>query len=313
MRRVAIVGLVVVAGCSARSVGEQTEAGGDATSETTGTSGEGGTSTTTGDGGTSTDGAGSSTETSTDTGTEEGSDDGTCAFIPCVDVPLFPDTCDVWAQDCPEGFKCSPLFGTVGSGSWDLLGCVPLDPEPAQVGEACEWREGVGDPAGDTCAERALCLELSGGTSECHELCSGSPDMPTCTSIEARCQQSAGWVLNLCSEPCSPLMNDCPGDQLCVPTTVGGALDSFACFPPGSAMPGIDGEACTCANCCAPGHMCVDAATYGPDCTAESCCTALCDLNDDGPQCDGTGQSCVAKFPPSSPTLGNVGACEATP
>ena len=49
---------------------------------------------------------------------------------------LEPFDCDIWAQDCPEGEKCS-AWANDGGGAWNATRCVPVDDDPDQVGEAC--------------------------------------------------------------------------------------------------------------------------------------------------------------------------------
>ena len=53
----------------------------------------------------------------------------------------------------------------------------------------------------------------------------------------------------------------------------------------------------------------IDAASFGPGCESNDCCTELCDLNDTAFTCAGPDQQCVALFDPDDPNFANVGAC----
>ena len=131
---------------------------------------------------------------------------------------------------------------------------------------------------------------------------------PLWPDLETRLQLNGG-VLNLCLPGCSPLVaGSCPVGETCVAAYEGDTLGGFICFPP--AAEGITGESCECANCCAEGNLCTDAATYGPDCAYDLCCTEYCDINDGGFTCAGGGQQCIALFDPNDPNYANVGACQ---
>ena len=121
------------------------------------------------------------------------------------------------------------------------------------------------------------------------------------------CRKLNQGVLNICLTSCNPLLTgECPMGQTCVAAFEGQELDGFICFPP--AAEGVSGDECSCANCCAQGHMCVSAAEYGPGCQFDLCCTEYCDT-EGSDACSGSGQSCVALFDPSTPEVGNVGQC----
>ena len=74
------------------------------------------------------------------------------------------DTCDVWAQDCGHGQKC-----TILSDGWP--GCVALHPDAGEIDDLCE---NLGDE-GDTCMLGATCHD-----DVCIALASGSAEEPEC-------------------------------------------------------------------------------------------------------------------------------------
>ena len=180
----------------------------------------------------------------------------------------------------------------------------------------CTIVEGA-DPYGatDTCDATGMCYSLDPdtGIGTCIEMCVGSPDNAGCPITGWRCRQYASGVLNLCMPNCTPVPEacpacvDCPDGETCVAAYEGDTLDRFICFPP--AAEGITGEYCECANCCADGLMCTDAATYGPGCEYDLCCTEYCDITDLTFTCAGPDQQCVALFEPTDPYYANVGAC----
>jgi len=234
---------------------------------------------------------------------------GCGSFLGCDDVESpGPLHCDHWAQDCPPGEKCTPIASTPGSGAWDANVCVPAGAQG--VGEPCELADG---PLGtDTCDEESMCYDIDAqtGIGVCIGFCLGSEASPTCSeeSVGATCRQNGAGILNLCLPACNPLLaGECPSGQNCTAAFEGQDLQGFTCFPP--AAEALSGEECDCANCCAAGHMCVQAAEYGPDCAFDLCCTRYCDTDDPTPQCDGTDQVCVPLFPPDTPEVGDVGHC----
>ena len=126
--------------------------------------------------------------------------------------------------------------------------------------------------------------------------------------------QVATGLIYFCMPGCAPVAGlacpdcvECDEGSGCVADYQGATLDGFICYP--LAAEGTAGESCECANCCANGLMCTDAATYGPDCAYDLCCTELCDITDAAFTCAGPDQQCVALFEPTDPHFANVGAC----
>ncbi len=248
--------------------------------------------------GTSDDGSGEST----------GDDGEPCdAWLGCPDTPGTIDSCDFWAQDCPEGEKCTFAATTPGGGTWDANICVPAGTEPP--GAPCMTIAG-GLNGEDTCDASSMCYDFDDttGIGTCMEFCVGDPDNNSCPQTGTQCMQLAGGVLNICPVGCDPLLaGECPRGQTCIPTYEGDLPVSFFCFPP--AAQGGQGEACTCLNCCANGFMCTQDENYGPGCTENNCCTELCDVTDTTFTCADQVQQCVALFDPTDPYYAHIGAC----
>ncbi|HEY8379173.1 MAG TPA: hypothetical protein VIK91_21920, partial [Nannocystis sp.] len=85
----------------------------------------------------------------------------------------------------------------------------------------------------------------------------------------------------------------------------------FACIE--VATPGAAGDACAAASECGPGLLCTPAAALGA-CTAGSCCSFLCDVEDPGVEC-GAGETCVALYDDDelSPPANRYGVCMLSP
>ncbi len=232
-------------------------------------------------------------------------------FLGCMDVACLTNQCDWWAQDCGAGEKCGAIVSTPGGGSWDANVCMSVGCEPP--GAPCMK---VDDPAvcsgqTDTCDATSICINVDAdtGIGTCVEMCTGSPEDPACPQTGLQCAQLNGGVLNLCVPGCDPLLpGSCPDGEACSPAYQGDSISSFICFP--AAAEGISGESCECANCCADGHTCTSAASYGPDCADDLCCTEYCDVTDLAFTCVGQGQQCIALFDPNDPNYANVGACQ---
>src|SRR5690606_34162493 len=214
-------------GASATSTSDATSS--DATSSSASMSSTSQGSTTAGVSGTQSTGSTGGTGTSTSTGTTEGSSDATgdgCIFIPCVDggvdcvvVPGLDGVprcsmCDVWAQDCPEGEKCS-AWANDGGESWNATICVPVGED--KPGEPCT-AEGSPLSGHDSCELGAMCWDVDPETLEgtCVGLCDGSEDAPTCAEPMTTCAITNGGVLNLCLPTCDPFLQDCGQTESCV-------------------------------------------------------------------------------------------------
>ncbi|MDC0722306.1 hypothetical protein [Nannocystis bainbridge] len=198
-------------------------------------------------------------------------------LLAAPDQPTALEACDIYAQDCPEGQKC-----TVIGAQWDALACVPLTQFPRQRGEFC----GTEDD-GDTCDAGLLCqFDAMVGSQVCQPLCGCSQTNPTCGENE-RCVLYNSWILPKCERLCDPLdLSTCGAGEVCIK---GQWVNDFFCEVDLSGATGEFGDACDKGNGCDPGYSC-EAPEYVPGgCPdgAIACCTPMCNLGD--PQCpDGT-------------------------
>ncbi|PRP92637.1 hypothetical protein ENSA5_48190 [Enhygromyxa salina] len=143
------------------------------------------------------------------------------------------DACDVYTQDCIDGFKCNA--------SYDPPICTQLPPAPKQVGQPCELAE-------DDCVGGAYCM-YSGdpNVGTCNPVCGGSEANPTCDLGEF-CAMTAP---PLCFAQCDPLADDCAFSEGCYGLT---ANMEFGCIPT-SVNLGL-GESCAYLNDCESGLGC---------------------------------------------------------
>lgn len=237
--------------------------------------------------GTATDAASTSTiaettgtdaaSSTTDTGSVDETGPAPTNFID--DPDLGPaDDCDIFAQDCPQGFKCVP-WGSDGGSSWNATGCRPVVEDPAAPGEPCMVLE-TGTSGLDTCALGAICWDVDPETNEgtCVSLCTGSEDDLHCDDPGERCNLSGDGALILCLPICDPIAQDCLPGQACYPMYPG-----FACGPDASGDMGAVGDPCEYINVCDPGLACVDSNDV-PGCVdAIGCCSPICVVGDDSP------------------------------
>ncbi len=298
-----LVSALALAGCDSKD-SEAGDAGGASSGQTGDGDGDG-DSAGDGDG----DGGGNDSASSGDgdgDGDSAGDGDDCGTFLGCNDTPDGTiEMCDFWAQDCPAGEKCTAIASTPGDGAWDANVCVPAG--DAAPGSDCMLADG---PQGtDTCDEKGMCYDQDPDTmiGTCVEFCQGPESAPSCPVSSVQCSKLNGGVLNLCIEQCDPLLQACPMGQGCYAAFNGRTLDGFICFPP--AVQAEAGEACgECDNCCRPGLGCAPAPVYGPGCTDAGCCTEWCDVNNNGSECSGAGQSCIALFQPGTPNE-DIGWC----
>lgn len=267
----------------------------------------------TGDGSSST-GSGSSSTTSSSGTTEEpttggttGSSSSTGAFFLPSDMSS-PPQCDQWKQDCPEGQKCMPYSGD-GDFSWESLKCVDVKPNPGQVGDDCMAEGGVSGI--DDCDKGLMCWDVDPMTNVgvCVAMCVGSPDAPSCDSNDASCLISNMGVLTLCLPKCDPLVQDCAGDNLCIPNPQDGA--AFLCLLDASGDEGQEFDPCQYINSCDKGFFCA-VPTLANECDPNStgCCLPFCDITM-MPMCNGAGQECLPWYGMDTPAPGyeDVGYC----
>lgn len=206
----------------------------------------------------------------TTSGVDDGSDDADEAgFIRDPDGGNPMILCDVWAQDCPAGEKCT-AWSYDGSHSWNGMKCVPIAADPDGIGEPCTVIDGPYSGV-DTCVLPAICwgANSESGVGTCVEFCRGLEAAPTCTDPNAHCQ---GRELALCIPSCCPVEQTCPMGTACYPTGY-----HFECIPDAGGAGGAYGDPCEYLNVCDPGLFCADASMV-PGCTGSfGCCAPFCD------------------------------------
>lgn len=198
-------------------------------------------------------------------------------------------TCDLWAQDCPKGEKCTP-WGP-GCDHWSAIRCSVVQDEPDQPGEECTT-QGV-TSGQDSCDVGSVCWHVDPATNvgTCVSLCQGGRDAPVCapdfTCVELYDEAS------LCLRVCDPLASECGPDRACVPDAAA-APTTFVCMGTAIGLGAATGQMCREAHDCQPGNMCLSDELRGdgcdPDvregpcdppcsCAPEGVCTAYCDLS----------------------------------
>ena len=242
----------------APSANEHITASAGKTSSTTSTNGTDETS-----GTTSTSGATSTSAGDPSQGTSTACD--TACDTACEGDECCPYAeCDVLAQDCPRGEKCSPDART---GNWESAHCVPVlsDGTP---GELCHVEEHLCSTL-DDCALGTVCWNIDAETDQgvCISIC--SPELGCDPGLG--CLAKFEGLPPLCEPSCDPLLQDCPEDAVCR------HLEDveFICTPDGRQN---IGDACG-PLLCAAGLHCADAVQL-PSCDHDRCCTPFCDLSE---------------------------------
>jgi hypothetical protein len=230
------------------------------------------------------------------TGSETGS------FVAGPDVPREP--CDPYAQDCPEGMKCT-WTSEDPSALWQTAECVPLARTPVKIDEPCVAEDILHGL--DDCELGAICWNLDDtdhGT--CVGFCEGSPERPACPSGH---YCAAGRTLALCIDQCDPLAQDCQqAEEKCLPVD-----GSYVCIIEGSDDGGELHTPCAFANSCDPGLLCLpQTAAVECDQAESGCCEPMCDLGDPDP-CPGVGQVCLPVYDPQPAMYEHVGFCSVKP
>lgn len=273
--------------------------------QTSGGSETGDASSSTGSSSTSTTSSSGTTAEPTTSGTGSSGSSGNF-FVP--NDMNKPPQCDQWKQDCPEGQKCMPYSGD-GDFSWESLKCVDVMPNPGQVGDDCMAEGGVSGI--DNCDKGLMCWDVDPMTNVgvCVAMCVGSPDAPSCDSMDASCLISNMGVLTLCLPKCDPLVQDCAGDNLCIPNPQDGT--AFLCLLDASGDEGQEFDPCQYINSCDKGFFCA-VPTLANECDPNStgCCLSFCDITL-MPKCNGAGQECLPWYGMDTPAPGyeDVGYC----
>jgi hypothetical protein len=204
--------------------------------------------------------------------------------------PSRPLECDVFQQDCPPGQKCAP-WADDGGNAWNATKCVDVTGDGAP-GDPCIAPEGPLEGS-DDCALGVFCWEVDDNNhGTCTALCSGTPSTPTCAP-ESFCAITSESVINLCLTECDPLLQDCSGDKLCIPTN-----DHFICVLDGSGEMGAVNDPCEFANACDQGLICLNTASASAACQQGSlgCCQPFCKFPNS--PCPNPDQQCLQWFDP---------------
>ena len=233
----------------------------------------------------STSGSSSSSTAADDTTTADPPTTGTPCITECL-ADLPSTDCDLLAQDCPAGEKCSS--------NGDDTFCAAVDPAPVAPGQPCTTT----GPGVDNCAKGGLCWV----DDVCHALCDA--DAPTCAQGQ-NCVNGDG-LADICVASCDPLMQTCPMGQACVIPSTGVPV----CAPDISGPGGEPGDVCEFVNGCDPGNQC-DQKGLVPACAGQSCCAPFCDIAI--PSSCPEGQDCVIFYaegtaPAGLEFLGTCGA-----
>lgn len=239
-------------------------------------------------------------ETSTESTESEASETNAEGFV--TDGPDLPETCDPFAQNCPDGEKCVPYAPT--GGTWDANKCVPILGDGA-TGEPCT-SAGVAE-ATDDCDASGVCWNVTEIDGElvgmCQPFCTGTADDASCPD-GWHCELYGDGSRTICELACDPLTQECPAGRGCY-----WSADNFSCINNGDDI--AVGEPCGYVNDCAPGLICV-APEALPSCAGASCCTSYCDLALGDASCDVLpGTVCVQFYEDGTAPVGleNVGTC----
>ncbi|NJK33367.1 MAG: ribulose phosphate epimerase [Deltaproteobacteria bacterium] len=198
--------------------------------------------------------------------------------------------CDVFAQDCPAGEKCS--LATHDGEVWDHHECVPIQGDAAP-GEPCQYDGPIA--ATDDCDETGMCF---GGV--CRSFCQGTADNPLCDPALGCAATPDDDVLALCLPRCDVLAQDCDEASGCY-----WFGRDFLCAPAGTRE---IGQTCGWDDDCMPGNFCASAASL-PECAGIACCVPYCDLAE--PDCASLpGTECTGFFEEgTSPGIDDIGIC----
>ncbi|MBK7825642.1 hypothetical protein [Nannocystis sp.] len=273
----------------------------DATTTTTATSEPGTTTTASAPTTTSPESTSTSsdaTTTTTATGTTHAND-----FIIQGDI-LIREDCNVFTQNCPRGQKCA-AWAEGGGGAWNATKCVDITGDGAP-GDPCAT-QGGGVSGMDDCGLGSMCWDVDeNNQGTCVGLCTGTPAEPMCPPM-FKCYISSEGVLNLCIPTCDPLLQDCPGTELCIPNA-----DEFICVSDDSGDAGQTNDPCEFANSCDKGLLCLNTAAASIACDPQiiGCCQPFCKFP--GAPCPNPDQQCVQWYDPMMPIppeYQDVGVC----
>jgi hypothetical protein len=243
---VLVLGLAV--GACRNGGNSQNDAGNDSgQSEDGGRNGDGGTP----------DGGGGEPDSGCNVARQQGCDAGALCLRGLLEGGgqgnrCFPGECDLVAQDCPAGNKCT----YVRQGSVTSRRCVPDG--TVTEGGACSSNATPEGDFYDTCKAGLYCTDQTapdGGTAfACQKFCYGGEQ---CTAprdcIEVLRFTGSDELPRVCGEAgpkCDLLAQGCASSLGCYPSPSSGPV----CVTAGTVE---DGAACTYSNDCRPGSACV--------------------------------------------------------
>jgi hypothetical protein len=218
--------------------------------------------------------------------------------------------CDIWAQDCGEGLKCT-AYASPNTFIPDGIKCVPIPDNPKPANEPCSvGGEGLGD---DNCDLGSVCLDLDyDGAGFCLAYCTGDSQNPMCEDDRTCVKLFFGYDFGNCFKKCDPLVQDCATGEGCYMDAIKVGNTGFVCLP--VVQEGKDkvfGDPCIGWSSCEPGFACVYD-SFVPNCGG-LCCTPWCDISEGDAACkalDPT-MACIPWYAQDQapPGLENVGVC----
>jgi hypothetical protein len=224
-------------------------------------------------------------------------------FIQPADGGSMNIECDVWAQDCTAGEKCT-WWANDGGNAWNATKCVPIVPDPDQPGESCTVM-GTGVSGLDSCDLAAMCWNVDPEThlGTCVSFCMGSEANPTCPQPAMHC---VGRTPMLCVPQCCPLEQDCSDGEGCYV-----ANEAFYCIPDAGGDQGAFGDACEFINVCDPGLFCASPDQVLGCAGGIGCCTNFCLLGSQQCAAEHPGMECLPWFEEDQapPGFEHTGGC----
>ncbi len=195
--------------------------------------------------------------------------------------------CDVWAQDCGRGYRCSP-WANDGGDVWNATRCSQIDPSPGDVGDPCTV-EGAVASGQDSCGGDSMCFNVDPETLEgtCVAFCSGDQQNPMC-SPDSICVNSNEGALPLCHRVCDPLLQDCPDGEACYGVGEPENSDPLVCMREGVGVRALSGAR---SAMCPLGSTGVPPSFIAACADDEPCCAQWCSLSEPN-SCD-EGLECV--------------------
>lgn len=256
-------------------------------------------------GGAVTTGTTAASSTTSDGGSSSSSGD-TNDTSPRLDVPADGQgaPCDSANPNCPDGFKCMPVFRPPNIDAE----CAPVPEDPLSPGDPCVLESPLLSASpDDPCDETSVCVSPGGDYWEgvCGTMCPGGVrDCPLAGDV---CLVAYGGSLRVCAPGCNPIAPDCIEGAACHVSPPN--LELFACAPefPGA---GQHGSLCQGAQAlCQSGFACFPDAVASEGCAGTWCCTPYCDRSAPN-DCPGPGEECISTTTATPPPgLENVGVC----